>query len=485
MCRSMVSAFWFLPHAAFPLPSSPSPPDKPAPICPISTQPSLQAAAFSKDLGTCSVGSFLSCPCLGCLFDTMVSQTPSHFHPNLSFSGSWVELMLKRPNPIPTLTTGHNRSQSFSWHERRFNAPTYKKLVASSQKMHTTPSHFIHSSQPVSICYSSNQWWSMNEKGSAGSQKIHCLFLSAPWHSASRKIPTNFRCAHNLSCSFQNDSGVEQVPQMAELWSVKPEQFPSHKRSRMGLLFLSYQHQRTNTSGKRIPICGSPNLLPTQILACSGQELSLRQKEVHALVRLLPNAAMHVTDTNKHAKGLISKSNLSISIFSPEQSLYIHSRIWLPRIWRTLRCPRGQWTMGIFLCLVITCKLEKSKAKTHAGKLNPHVCLPERMTGKWLQRQFSRIFQNKALFKDIGRNAFSQLQLLMQLNCILCSLVGKEHQTNPAAWKSCSPFLKMLVNTKFEIEEKNTNTKTPQLSNPQTKAHSSLALFCSRSCMNF
>lgn len=30
---------------------------------------------------------------------------------------------------------------------------------------------------------------------------------------------------------------------------------------------------------------------------------------------------MHLTDTNKLTKGVISKSNLSINIFSPEQSL--------------------------------------------------------------------------------------------------------------------------------------------------------------------
>lgn len=231
MYRSMVSAFQFLPHAAFPLPSSP---EKPAPICPISTQPSLQAAVFSKDFGTCRVGSFSSCPCLGCLLDTMVGQTPSHLHPNLSFSGSWVELMLKCPNPIPTQTTGHNRSQSFHWHESRFNAPTYKKLVHPPKSCNATHESF---QTFFSACFHLLFKQAVVGYGFCRLTENIVSLLLAPWHSASRKIPTNFRCGHNLSRSFGNGSRVEQVPQMAELWSVKPEQFPSHKRSRMGLLF--------------------------------------------------------------------------------------------------------------------------------------------------------------------------------------------------------------------------------------------------------
>lgn len=63
------------------------------------------------------------------------------------------------------------------------------------------------------------------------------------------------------------------------------------------------------------------------------------------------------------------------------------------------------------------------------------------MTGKWLQCQFSRIFQKKAIFKDIGRNAFSQLQRFMQLNYILYSLVGKKkYQNKPSSLKIMLSF---------------------------------------------
>lgn len=71
-------------------------------------------------------------------------------------------------------------------------------------------------------------------------------------------------------------------------------------------------------------------------------------------------------------KGFDFQSQTYSSVFSsPEQSLCSHSRIWLPRIWRTLRCPRGEWSTGISLCLVVPSKLEKSKVKTHTSKLKP------------------------------------------------------------------------------------------------------------------
>lgn len=59
--------------------------------------------------------------------------------------------------------------------------------------------------------------------------------------------------------------------------------------------------------------------------------------------------------------------------------------------------------MGISLCLVITHKSEKSKFKTHAGKLKP-TCMS---TGENDRKVATTpIQQNKALFKDIGRNVF-------------------------------------------------------------------------------
>lgn len=139
---------WFQ-HSGFclvlPSPSSPSPPDKPAPTYPISTCPSLQAAVFSMDSRTSSLEYRLSLLTpllwLSVWYDYQPDAQPFLPKPSASAvldpSSCWI-----CPNPIPALAAGHDRPQSLPWHESRFNAPSHRRLVHPPESCNTTTNSF-------------------------------------------------------------------------------------------------------------------------------------------------------------------------------------------------------------------------------------------------------------------------------------------------------------------------------------------------------
>lgn len=147
---------------------------------------------------------------------------------------------------------------------------------------------------------------------------------------------------------------------MAELWSVKPEQFPSE---RWVCSFSLISITELTLVGRESIFVAPQTFFAYKYLLVQDKNLAWdRERCIHLLDCCQMLLRAWQTPTSSQRMWFPSPTYLSV-FFSPGQSLYTHSRVWLRRIWRTLGCPRGEWSMGISLCLVITRKSEKSKLR--------------------------------------------------------------------------------------------------------------------------
>lgn len=166
----------------------------------------------------------------------------------------------------------------------------------------------------------------------------------------------------------------------------------------MGLLLESYQHHRANTSGKRIQICCSPKLLPVQIIACSGQKLSLRYRELHTLVKAFPDAAMCLTDTNKLTQGATSEHKLTLQYFQSWASLMhsFMSELGCSELGEHQRASEEGDLQGSLSSY--TRKTENSKLNTPAGKLKPTHMSTRKSDSKVITMPLQQSFTQESSF---------------------------------------------------------------------------------------